>query len=425
LQAYYLNTFTGGTRWDRPEVRDGFDGTLALQDDASRFIATCRVAAIPEHTHSTAHASAPPSPSRQLSSQLNLGGLTGLQSGILGISDTGVEAQLRRAIERNVLSVLSLLANQAPSALTAAGTDGTTPLMLAAAHGNSDAAALLQHHCELPLDSANPNGGATAVLYAAQHNRLAMVQWLLAANADPNIADHSGVTPIRIAAEKGHLGVVAALVAANGDVNTPDHAGVSPLSAAAERSRIKVVQSLLGADANPNQPDTDGLTPLCCASSRGSVGVVAALLDAGADPTAGPMDGTRPLLMAAHTGELDILRRLIETKRCDVNAVRSGGFTALHMAAQMGHVAAVSLLVHANAHTNVTADGGGTPLLLAAQEGHAEVAEFLLAIGGRPGGKDHTGATHFDLWAEHHDFYSRSTGPQGRQGTRPSEVISS
>jgi ankyrin repeat protein len=55
------------------------------------------------------------------------------------------------------------------------------------------------------------------------------------------------------------------------------------------------------------------------------------------------------------------------------------GLTALHVAAQHGHLEVVEALVEKGANVDATTPSGNTPLMLAAVNGHVEVAKWLLA----------------------------------------------
>ncbi|CAK9040004.1 unnamed protein product [Durusdinium trenchii] len=76
------------------------------------------------------------------------------------------------------------------------------------------------------------------------------------------------------------------------------------------------------------------------------------------------------------------------------NAVSNGQCgTALHYAAERGHVAAVKALLAAGAAVNAVMNSGDTPLHKAASGDHLEVARALVAHGASPDVKDLNGFT--------------------------------
>lgn len=72
---------------------------------------------------------------------------------------------------------------------------------------------------------------------------------------------------------------------------------------------------------------------------------------------------------------------------------RSGSFTALHAAAELGGVDAISVLVEAGADIEVRSDHGSTPLHLAASGGAVETVLALLHAGADVQAADSRGST--------------------------------
>ena len=99
------------------------------------------------------------------------------------------------------------------------------------------------------------------------------------------------------------------------------------------------------------------------------------LVGAGASP---PPD---PVIEAARRGDVVALERLLE-QGADANSARGDGMTALHFAAELGHVEAVRILLQAGADVAAgTRIGHYTPLHLASRGGHVAVAKSLLEAG--------------------------------------------
>ena len=70
-------------------------------------------------------------------------------------------------------------------------------------------------------------------------------------------------------------------------------------------------------------------------------------------------------------------------KRCPVNVAGSLGYTALHRAAEGGHVKVIRELIARGVSANVQANHGCTPLHLAAAAGKLEAVHELLRLGGK------------------------------------------
>jgi ankyrin repeat protein len=75
-----------------------------------------------------------------------------------------------------------------------------------------------------------------------------------------------------------------------------------------------------------------------------------------------------------------------------------GGVTALHLAAQNGHLGTVKLLIDRNANVDARDQCGDTPLCYAAMchGGHPDVVEVLLNHGAEVNARDNKGRTILD-----------------------------
>src|SRR5687768_9642814 len=100
-----------------------------------------------------------------------------------------------------------------------------------------------------------------------------------------------------------------------------------------------------------------------------------------------------PVADAAMRGDVDAVRALIK-QGADVNAAQGDGMTALHWAAENGHVEMAQLLIRAGGSlTAVTRRGSHTPLHVAARSGRGPVIEALLEAGADPNATTAAGAT--------------------------------
>jgi ankyrin repeat protein len=85
-----------------------------------------------------------------------------------------------------------------------------------------------------------------------------------------------------------------------------------------------------------------------------------------------------PLEYWASLGNLGKVKLELQ-KGVNVNARGENGYTALHAAAQNGHIEVVRLLLSHNADRAAKLDGGDTPAELAKRAGHNDVVKVLEA----------------------------------------------
>ena len=104
------------------------------------------------------------------------------------------------------------------------------------------------------------------------------------------------------------------------------------------------------------------------------------------------------LRSAAAAGLMAPLKALLgRSEEVAVDAKDSGGRTALMVAADGGHAAAIAALLAAGAEVDATSNQGTTALMAAAQGGHAAAIAALLAAGAEVEAKKNDGKTALEI----------------------------
>ncbi|HEV3166994.1 MAG TPA: ankyrin repeat domain-containing protein [Isosphaeraceae bacterium] len=301
------------------------------------------------------------------------------------------------AIQAGDLGALGLAIRNEPSLVNAGGTNGNTLLNLAMSVKQPDAVRLL---LDAGADPNRANNRAWSPLHQAGYsNQPEMAQVLLDAGADVGAyARGDGGTPLTMALFWGHR-EAADVLATRGLL--PDNLRVAAGLGNAER-----IASFFGVDGKlvqaagahrgfyrphsgfPAWTTTDDPQEildeaLVYACKSGRVEVLALLVDRGARVDADPYRGT-PLLWAASRNRVDVARWLLD-HGADVNQKATFGgpshgkdLTALHLAAQSGHLPMVRFLVERGADLTIRdALYNGTPQSWAEHFGCTEVEEFL------------------------------------------------
>ncbi len=262
------------------------------------------------------------------------------------------------------------------------GTDGMTPLMLAAQYNRVTILA------DLLKFGANPNHanayGRTALRYAAD-NSLPPANHetfrLLAENgANVNAIDGDGTLPLVWLAHDA--GMVAYLLAKGAKLEAREGKDWTPLIELAQRRDGAGVRNLLARGANPNAHSKTGQTALMFACIKGQTETVRDLLAHGATVNIKDIYGNTALDDACHWSERFGLETLPPNAR---NPQLSQVLD--------NHIAIVRMLLARHAKFNAATNGGETPLMIAAYDSHPEIVRLLLTAGANPRLKDRHGKT--------------------------------
>lgn len=200
---------------------------------------------------------------------------------------------------------------------------------------------------------------------------------LLERGADPDADNEHDWTALHAAATKGHEEVVAALVEAGATVDAEDGGCSTPLMAAARGGHVAVARLLLKSGADMAKRDgignRGGRTALSRAKRAGKHDVVALL-----EGWVTQLPKAENLEAAAKAGDAKSMRQLLDNG-VDPNITNPTLWTALHQAAQKGHVDCVEELLACGATADPKDRVGRTPLILAAPISSAVVRLLLAA----------------------------------------------
>jgi ankyrin repeat protein len=183
-------------------------------------------------------------------------------------------------------------------------------------------------------------GGMTALLYASRDGLADMVELLVSAGADLELAEANGIRPLLMSLINGHIGAARVLIEAGADRNADDFWGRTPVFAAVEYRNLDMNNQ------EQDDPQDNGV------ERAPYLEFLAYLLEQGVD-------------VNARTREVPPSRRWLYSLN-DVSWVDFTGQTAFLRAALSGDTSAMRLLLEYGADPNLPTQAGTTPLMAAA-----------------------------------------------------------
>ena len=328
----------------------------------------------------------------------------GLIRAILDNDGTNIELLVSTATRQEL---------DAEHAVRFAGQDkSVTPLMAAAVRGRIEAVQILIGSKKCSVTAATESDGRTALMMAAEHGQIGVIQELFAAGASVNRKDKAGRTSLLIscASTEGHL-CVEELLRLKAAPNTEDIHRVTPLIAASEKGHLNGVMALLGrvrknqkrAKQAPVEEEASGAVAganretdhlFGAAEAPESLDEVVAAVQEGESEfvTVGPsiqitVDGAELSEDMKQVLTYEDNRAFIEddmdedegniSDGVNVDAMNDKGSTALMVAVNKGHSAVVRALLNAGADLSLTTKDGRSAFLIAADNGNLEMLRML------------------------------------------------
>lgn len=252
--------------------------------------------------------------------------------------------------------------------------------------------------------------GCTPLMVAAATGNTKVARQLLPRSAVKLIKDNSGLTALGHAARADEAWLVDELLrrGASADVLLPD--GSSLIAECIIEGRTATANLLLAHGAALDSKDSEGQALLEIATRQGLVWLVTDLLHRGAKfENLANSDQNKSLIhVVAEAGEPELVAILAD-RGADVTATNDLGETALHIAIGSGHYDLLAPL-HERGLSLDQADGSGSrPLHLAVMRRDGDSLSELLRLGANPNAVGPMGkiALDFALDAREYDFASR------------------
>ena len=269
---------------------------------------------------------------------------------------------------------------------------GGSPICIATQHGNEAAVSYLLGLNEIQEISDNVYN---PLHIAVNNKREDIVKLLLeSGKVDVNFLINEGTSALQIAVHNGDLSMTKLLLDYGADINfTPKEVFSGELRSfldyASHKGNTDMVKLLLKYKPTIDfKREGNGATPFLLAVISNYTEIAKLLIDEGASVnTATRLEagGTPTIQMVAQNGNLEILEAMLakEGEALKIDAADISGVTALHIAAQEGHVPFVKAIAEAGANMNATEKQNGySPLHIAVKMGNVEMVQALLKIEG-------------------------------------------
>ncbi|XP_014673369.1 PREDICTED: ankyrin repeat domain-containing protein 29-like [Priapulus caudatus] len=198
--------------------------------------------------------------------------------------------------------------------------EGTTPLILAAANNHADCVNVLLEH------GAEPNArrltGTCALFFAAQGGFIDIVRLLLDSGTTIDTASYDGGTPLFVACQCNHIEVVEEMLKRGADIHAEMADGATPLFKAAHKGNLECVEELVKYGANLGALE-NGESALHAAALFGHMAVVKHLMVNGSIPDLKNKDGFSPIDLAKDSGYGSIADYLRKCRHTTANGMSS------------------------------------------------------------------------------------------------------
>ncbi len=255
---------------------------------------------------------------------------------------------IHMAAKGGLVGRIRSLAEEDPSVLRQADSDGNTPLHIAAAYDKEMAVAEILSHKIADVNATNHQGETPlykAVCFAGSKTVALLREW----GADPFITTTDKRTLLHAAAisiHKDSPAVARTLIEAGLPINAKEASwwGMTPLHAVARSGNHHVAGILISNGADVSMKDKLGRIPLHWAAEGGKTEVARVLIRHKSPMNLLCANSGPPLNLAVAANQVEMAELLLQEKS-DVTVEDANGKTALRLALELNRQEIIALLV--------------------------------------------------------------------------------
>ncbi|RDD41722.1 Transient receptor potential cation channel subfamily A member 1 [Trichoplax sp. H2] len=256
------------------------------------------------------------------------------------------------------------------------------------------------------INSVDKENSFTFMHYAARYNRSDVITCLIGSGADVNSkSGRDGIAPLHVAAQHNCTKAAQTLIQFGAKLCGNSKAKEGPLHFCCKYGSEGVAEIILREAEKlnitgkiVNHPDNESYYPIHFAALYNKERMIDILLKYGASIVKKNINGRLPSHFAAERKDTSILEHLLQYAKIKgqndyIMISNNEGGTALHVAADVGSIAAAEVCLKYNADIEAQTYELLTPFHIAAMNGNYEFAEFLTKRGAKINSKDNEGKT--------------------------------
>lgn len=183
------------------------------------------------------------------------------------------------------------LLNADPKLISRRDDDDRLPLHWASSYNHVAIVELLSERKSFDVDAQDGAGWTALMIASSIKDSDALLDLLLAKQADVAVKTNAGQTALHFTASKANLDAARKLLAHKASARVKDKRGQLPLHRAAAVGNVPIVKLMLENNSPVNATDVDGCTALHHAIAEGHGDTAVVLLKAGAEPDRKDIDG--------------------------------------------------------------------------------------------------------------------------------------
>lgn len=302
----------------------------------------------------------------------------------LDLADETGLSPLNLAVKHELYRVVERLLARGADPMLKDGHGGGTAILRAIDSGNIQIVELLLEHVgDIELDRCLDDDGRSLLHGACAQGTPELVRLLKGKNLDPNAPDRNGLTPLHEASRYGKVEVARALLEELGAEPTiQDNFGRTPFTLAWQYRKTEIMDLLRNnskviikqSDYSPEK------RPLWSLARLGDLDLIRTTIAKNNEhpPETEPGTNNTALHCCIEESHNDILPLLLQGGKIPPDQVNRYLRTPLHLAALLGNLTAVTLLLDHGADVDLEDKWNGTALSLAWSNKHPSISVLLI-----------------------------------------------